>query len=68
MADHLGISLPESRYYETVAGLSHLHHLPATAEIVDAQGRRFEVVDLDGQHIDKIIASRLPGTRREAMR
>jgi putative hemolysin len=70
MADHLGIDLPESRDYETVACyvLSHLHHLPATGEIVDAQGWRFEVVDLDGRRIDKIIASRLPGIRREAMR
>jgi len=70
MADHLGINLPESRDYETLAGyiLSHLHHLPATGEIVDAQGWRFEVVDLDGRRIDKVIASRLPGTRREARR
>jgi putative hemolysin len=69
MADHLGISLPESRDYETVAGyiLSHLHHLPATGETVDAQGWRFEVVDLDGRRIDKVIASRLPGIRREAI-
>jgi putative hemolysin len=70
MADHLSINLPESRDYETLAGyiLSHLHHLPATGEIVDAQGWRFEVVDLDGRRIDKVIASRLPGTRREARR
>jgi putative hemolysin len=70
MADHLGINLPVSRDYETVAGyiLSHLHHLPATGETVDAQGWRFEVVDLDGRRIDKVIASRLPGARREAMR
>ena len=63
MADHLGINLPESRDYETVAGylLSHLHHLPATGETIDAQGWRFEVVDLDGRRIDKVIASRLPG-------
>lgn len=70
MADHLGINLPESRDYETVAGyiLSHLHHLPATGEILDAQGWRFEVVDLDGRRIDKVIASRLPGIRREIIR
>ena len=70
MADHLGINLPESRDYETLAGylLSLLHHLPATGETVDAQGWRFEVVDLDGRRIDKVIASRLPGTRREAAR
>ena len=68
MADHLSIELPENRDYETVAGylLSHLHRLPATGEIVDAQGWRFEVVDLDGRRIDKVIASRLPVPRRKA--
>ncbi|MEP9389479.1 hemolysin family protein [Mesorhizobium sp. KR9-304] len=66
MADQLGIDLPENRDYETVAGyiLSHLHRLPATGECVDAQGWRFEVVDLDGRRIDKVIASRLPGVHR----
>ncbi|MCC2688604.1 MAG: corC [Rhizobiaceae bacterium] len=70
MADHLGIDLPENRDYETVAGyvLSHMHHLPATGETVDAQGWRFEVVDLDGRRIDKLIASRLPGPHRHARR
>ncbi|MGO4834220.1 hemolysin family protein, partial [Rhizobiaceae sp. 2RAB30] len=68
MADQLNIDLPESRDYETVAGyvLSHMHHLPATGESVDAQGWRFEVVDLDGRRIDKVLVSRLPGSRREA--
>ena len=67
MADQLGIALPESRDYETVAGfvLSHLHHLPTTGEIVDAEGWRFEVVDLDGRRIDKVLASRVPLGRRE---
>ncbi|MDQ2632600.1 MAG: hemolysin family protein [Pseudomonadota bacterium] len=66
MAEQLGIDLAESRDYETVAGyiLSHLHRLPATGECVDAQGWRFEVVDLDGRRIDKVIASRLPGVHR----
>jgi putative hemolysin len=68
MRDHLGIDIPEDRDYETVAGyiLSHLHHLPATGECVDAQGWRFEVVDLDGRRIDKVIASRLPAVHRRA--
>ncbi|CAN7392107.1 hemolysin family protein [Mesorhizobium sp. LjRoot246] len=70
MADVLGIDLPENRDYETVAGyvLAHMHHLPATGECVDAQGWRFEVVDLDGRRIDKLIATRLPGAYREAVR
>ncbi len=60
MADHLGISLPEERDYETVAGLvlNELQHLPATGEAVDAFGWRFEVIDLDGRRIDKVLASR----------
>lgn len=70
MADTLGIHLPENRDYETVAGyvLSHLHHLPVTGETVDAQGWRFEVVDLDGRRIDKLIATRLTSENRDAGR
>ena len=43
------------------------HHAPSAGDrrTVDAQGWRFEVVDLDGRRIDKVIATRLPGGRRE---
>ena len=70
MAEVLGIDLPENRDYETVAGyvLSHLAHLPATGETVNAQGWRFEVVDMDGRRIDKVIAARLPGAHRGIVR
>ncbi len=69
MADKLGILLPENRDYETVAGfiLAQLSHLPATGETVDAMGWRFEVVDLDGRRIDKIIASKPMETHRAAL-
>jgi len=61
MAELLGIAIPDNRAYETVAGfvLSHLHRLPATGECVDAMGWRFEVVDLDGRRIDKVMVSKL---------
>jgi putative hemolysin len=70
LADHLNFMLPENRDYETLAGfiLSQMHRLPATGEWVDAHGWRFEVVDLDGRRIDKVLASRLPGARREIRR
>ncbi len=70
MADHLVIALPEKRDYQTVGGfiLANLGHLPATGETFDALGWRFEVVDLDGRRIDKVLAARLPSTRRPAMR
>lgn len=68
MADQIGIDLPENRDYETVAGfvLAHLHRLPATGECFNAQGWRFEVVDLDGRRIDKVIAAKLPDVHRAA--
>ncbi|MDI6027129.1 hemolysin family protein [Corticibacterium sp. UT-5YL-CI-8] len=62
MGELLGIEVPENREYETLAGyvLAQLHHLPVTGETVDAQGWRFEVVDLDGRRIDKVLATELP--------
>jgi len=61
MAAQLGISLPAKRSYATVAGfaLAHLQHIPKTGEIVETNGWRFEIVDLDGHRIDKVLASRI---------
>ena len=62
MADLLRIVLPATRDYQTAAGflLSHLQHLPKVGETVVALGWEFEVVDLDGRRIDRVIAKRLP--------
>ena len=62
MADVLGILLPQTRDYATVAGLviGALHHLPQTGEAVEVFGWRFEVVDMDGRRVDKVLASRAP--------
>jgi putative hemolysin len=66
MADLLGIVLPAHRDYQTAAGflLSHLQHLPKVGESVVALGWEFEVVDLDGRRIDRVIAKRLPSRAR----
>jgi len=58
-AEALGLSLPEDRDYATVAGyaLSVLKRLPTVGEIFVADGWRFEVVDMDGRKIDKLLAS-----------
>lgn len=60
MTDRLGIVLPERRDYQTVAGLvlSGLRHLPTTGESAELFGWRFEVVDMDGRRVDKVLASR----------
>jgi putative hemolysin len=58
MADRLKINLSAERGYETVAGflLHAMRRLPQVGEAVEAQGWRFEVVDLDGRRIDKVLA------------
>ena len=59
LAERLGIDLPEDRDYATAAGLALavLRRLPAEGESFVEQGWRFEVVDLDGRRIDKLLVS-----------
>lgn len=58
MAEHLALRLPPERDYHTTAGyvLAALGRLPTTGEHVAIGDWRFEVVDLDGNRIDKLIA------------
>jgi putative hemolysin len=57
LAERLGIDLPEDRDYATVAGLALavLKHLPEEGEVFAEQGWRFEIVDMDGRKIDKLL-------------
>ncbi|MEC5213644.1 putative hemolysin [Polaromonas sp. CG_9.5] len=50
--------------YNTVAGLlmSVSGHLPVTAERIHCAGWVFEVVDLDGKRIDKVLATQITVT------
>jgi putative hemolysin len=47
--------------YTTLAGfvLAQLGHLPATGEHFRWRGLRFEVVDMDGRRVDKLLVQRL---------
>jgi putative hemolysin len=60
LPDRLGVNLPVDRDYSTVAGfaLSVLRHLPEIGEKFRHDGWSFEIVDMDGRKIDKLIASR----------
>lgn len=57
LAERLGLTLPEDRDYATAAGfvLDMLKHLPEVGESFTAQGYRFEVIDMDGRKIDKLL-------------
>ena len=63
LKDRLGIKeLPEEDRgrYNTLAGMIMLllGHLPRTTDQVEWQGWRFEVVDLDGKRVDKVLVMR----------
>jgi putative hemolysin len=68
LSDRLGVRLPEERDFSTVAGfaLSVLKHLPDTGERFKYDGWSFEIVDMDGRKIDKLIASRAKAKPRQA--
>jgi putative hemolysin len=57
LADRIGIDLPEDRDYATVAGhaLWLMKRLPEVGDFIDDQGWRFEIVDMDGRKIDKLL-------------
>jgi putative hemolysin len=61
LKDRLGLKeLPEEDRgrYNTLAGMIMLllGRLPRTADSVEWEGWRFEVVDLDGKRVDKVLA------------
>ena len=67
LGDRLAINLPEDRDYATAAGyvLSVLKHLPTEGEHFAEQGWRFEIVDMDGRKIDKVLVSRIKAAHPE---
>jgi putative hemolysin len=57
----LGIQIPRDADYQTVAGfvLAEMNRLPSVGEVFEKGYWRFEVIDLDGRRIDKILVSRI---------
>ena len=60
LAERLGLEFSDDREFATAAGyvLSVLKTLPHEGESFTDQGWRFEVVDMDGRKIDKLLVSR----------
>ncbi len=59
--DRLGLPRDLAGDYDTVAGLvlHQLGHMAALGEVFEAEGHRFEVIDLDGLRIDKVLVSKV---------
>jgi putative hemolysin len=51
----------ESGAYHTLAGfvMARLGHVPRTADTFEWGGLRFEVVDMDGRRVDKVMVHRV---------
>ncbi len=62
-----GLALPDEdeRSYHTVAGLvmERLRRVPRPADSVELHGVRFEVMDMDGRRVDKVLVTLPPGRR-----
>jgi putative hemolysin len=67
LEDRLGMNIPAERDYSTVAGfaLSVLKRIPVTGESFTVDGWKFEIIDMDGRKIDKLIAGRARRKRRD---
>jgi len=59
LAERIGMTLPEDREYATVAGLAlyEMKRLPSVGEHFMRGSHRFEIVDMDGRKIDKLLVS-----------
>jgi len=59
-AELLGIAIPASRPYQTFAGflLQEFGAIPNVGDKIEVEGWRFEIVDMDGRRIDKVLAAR----------
>ncbi|MBI4732760.1 MAG: HlyC/CorC family transporter [Chloroflexi bacterium] len=54
--------LPDEEEYEALGGfvLLHLRRIPKAADQFEWSGMRFEVMDMDGNRVDKVLVTTLP--------
>ncbi len=65
LKEALGIERVEGedkRQYRTLGGLvmAHLRRVPQEGDQIESSGYRFEVVDMDGLRVDKVLITRIP--------
>ncbi|MCM2502057.1 hemolysin family protein [Aureimonas altamirensis] len=56
------LTFPRDRDYETLAGfiLDEIGHIPEVGEVLTYEDWTFEIVDMDGRRIDKVLATHQP--------
>ncbi|MDQ3143588.1 MAG: hemolysin family protein [Pseudomonadota bacterium] len=68
LSDRLGVAMPGDRDYSTVAGFALwvLKRIPATGDTFRFDQFKFEVIDMDGRKIDKLLVSRRQRRRADS--
>src|SRR5499427_3718337 len=58
----------ESGSYQTLGGLVMLQvgRVPVTGDTFETDGYKFEVVDMDGKRVDKVLVSKIPAPKEPA--
>jgi putative hemolysin len=58
---HTRLEGQKEQEFQTIAGyvIQRLGHIPKLGETVDAGGYRFEILDMDGRRVDRILATRV---------
>src|SRR5262245_29336473 len=58
----------ESAAYQTLGGLVMMHvgRVPVTGDVFELAGYRFEVVDMDGKRVDKVLVTKTKTLEEEA--
>ncbi len=66
LVELLGITAKRTADFHTAAGmvLAAMRRLPKEGDTVDVGGWRFEVLDMDGRRIDKLLATRVTTVHR----
>ncbi|MFP4328546.1 MAG: hemolysin family protein [Paracoccaceae bacterium] len=62
LQEHLGLAIDVAPGFDTAAGLvlERLGEVPVVGQRVEVAGWRFEIVDMDGLRIDKLLVERQP--------
>jgi putative hemolysin len=57
------VAADERQHYHTLGGLAmqSLGRVPRTGDVFERGGHRFEIVDMDGNRVDRVLVARVPG-------
>jgi putative hemolysin len=52
--------------FHTLGGFTmhHLGHIPRSGELFNIDGLRLEILDMDGNRVDKVLVTLLPGDQK----